>query len=138
MLALLKWRRAVCLMVAWAGLTYAQAPVRQDSVSVSAGLSKEQLAAEGKLDEVLQAGRKALTQGDVAGGIATLEKARDMVAANKLLAEQEDTVLGALGNAYLRGQRFADGEHVFTRQLEIHKADCEAGSADAASCADVQ
>jgi tetratricopeptide (TPR) repeat protein len=113
-------------------------PQRQGSANVSAGISKEQLAAEGQLNGVLERGDQARRSGDPAGAIRQFERARDMVRSDKLLAEQQDRVLDRLGGAYLNAGRAPDAVATYTALLELRHSDCRPGSDSPSQCADAK
>jgi tetratricopeptide (TPR) repeat protein len=113
-------------------------PQRKDSVTVSGGISKEQLAAEQQLKDVLGIGDHARRSGNSAEAIRQFEKARDMVRSDKLLAEQQDRVLDKLGVAYLNNGRASDAVATFTALLEVRHNDCQPGSDSPLQCADAK
>src|SRR5271163_2728348 len=115
-----------------------QPPDRKDAVSVSAGISKEQLALEAQLNEVLAAGDRSRRSGDAGEAIRQFEKARDMVRSQKLLAEQQDRVLTKLGGAYLAGQRAADAVATYSAILTLRRRDCPPESGSPSNCADAE
>jgi hypothetical protein len=51
---------------------------RKDSVTVSAGIPKEQLALEDKLNEIIAKGNQALRSGDAANAVKQYESALDL------------------------------------------------------------
>src|SRR5713226_6115592 len=59
---------------------------RHDSVTVSAGIPKEQLALEGQLNGVISQGDQALKNGDASDAIKKYESALDLVHNQPLLA----------------------------------------------------
>lgn len=113
-------------------------PQRKDSATISAGISKEQLVAEQRLNEILAAGDQARRSGDAAAAIRQFEKARDVTRSDKLLTEQQDRVLDKLGHAYLDGGRASDAVATYTALLEIRHGDCQPGSGTLAECADAK
>ena len=75
---------------------------RTDTVTVSAGISKEQLELEDRLDVVISNGDESLKSGDTAGAVRHYESALELVHKQPLLAEQENKVLTKLANGYKR------------------------------------
>ena len=76
---------------------------RQDSVTVSAGISKEQLALEDQLKAIVSQGDQALKNGNTAEAIRQYEAALKLAQNQPLLAEQRNRVLLALlGNELVR------------------------------------
>jgi tetratricopeptide (TPR) repeat protein len=113
-------------------------PDRKDSTTVSAGISKEQLAQEAQLNDLLALGDKARRSGDAAEAIRQFEKARDMVHSQTLLAEQEDRVLTKLGGAYLAAKRPSDAIATYTAILKLRRRDCPPESSSLSQCADAE
>ena len=111
---------------------------RKDSVTVSAGISKEQLASEQRLNDVLTMGDQARRSGNYAVAIRQFERARDMVRSDKLLAEQQDRVLDKLGQAYLGGGRASDAVAAYTALLELRHDDCQPASDSPSQCAEAK
>jgi hypothetical protein len=93
------------VFVAHQGTPARKAPTSTESVNVSAGVWRQQLALEAKLNEVLAQGDQAKRAGDFPAEIQSFEMARDMVRKDKFLAEQEDRVLWKLAGAYLNGKK---------------------------------
>ncbi len=110
----------------------------KDSATVSAGISKEQVALEAQLDDVLAAGDRARRSGDAAEAIRQFEKARDMVHSQKLLSEQEDRVLNKLGGAYIGGKRPSDAIATYSAVLKLRQHDCPPESHSLSQCADAE
>jgi len=111
---------------------------RTDSVAVSAGISKEQLELEGRLDVVISNGDASLKSGDTAGAVRHYESALDLVHKQPLLAEQEDKVLSKLAAGYMQDNRAKDAILIYSKFLAAKKKECEPGSDEAGSCADAQ
>jgi tetratricopeptide (TPR) repeat protein len=111
-------------------------PQQKESVTVSAGISKEQLAAEQRLNDILVAGDQAQRGGDLPGAIRQYEKARDMANSDKLLEEQRDRVLDRLGRAYASAGRADDAISSYSALVELRKDDCKPGSDYLSTCAD--
>ena len=113
-------------------------PDHKDSVSVSAGISKEQLALEAQLNDVLAMGDRARRSGDAAEAIRQFEKARDMVHSQTLLTEQEDRVLTKLGGAYVSAKRPSEAIATYSAVLKLRRHDCPPESGSLSHCADAE
>jgi len=111
---------------------------RTDTVAVSAGISKEQLELEGRLDVVISNGDESLKSGDTAGAVKHYESALDLVHKQPLLAEQENKVLSKLASGYMQDNRAKDAISIYSKLLAAKKKECEPGSDEASSCADAQ
>lgn len=111
---------------------------RTDSVTVSAGISKEQLELERRLDVIISNGDESLKSGDTAGAVKHYESALELVHKQPLLAEQENKVLSKLANGYTQNNRANDAIPIYSKLLAAKKKECEPGSDDAGSCADAQ
>jgi hypothetical protein len=120
------------------GVAQQKPAVREDSVAVSAGISKEQLALEEQLNDVLAQGDQAKRSGDSHTEIRSYEKARDLVNANKLLAEQEDRVLWKLGGAYLDGKKPKQAAPVYAAVLALRSPHCNREAGLVSDCASAQ
>jgi tetratricopeptide (TPR) repeat protein len=122
-------------------LTIAQSnqPIkRTDTVTVSAGISKEQLELEGRLDVIISNGDESLKSGDTAGAVKHYESALELVHKQPLLAEQENRVLSKLANGYIQDNRAKDAISIYSKFLAAKEKECEPGSNAAGSCADAQ
>jgi tetratricopeptide (TPR) repeat protein len=131
------------LILLWAFSFHANAqqapPVqRKDSVVVSAGISKEQLALEDKLNAIISDGDQALKSGDAAAAIKQYENARDLVQKEPLLAEQQDRTMKKLGTGYFRGKRMKEAIQIFSDRVDTRKKDCESESTAVSNCADAE
>jgi tetratricopeptide (TPR) repeat protein len=111
---------------------------RTDTVTVSAGISKEQLELEGRLDVVISNGDESLKSGDTAGAVKHYESALDLVHKQPLLAEKENKVLSKLAAGYMQNNRAKDAILIYSKLLAAKKKECEPGSDEAGSCADAQ
>ena len=120
------------------GLSQQQPPVRKDSAAVSASISKEQLALEDQLSDVLDHGDRAKRLGDTNTEIRIYEQARDLVNANKLLAEQEDRVLWKLAGAYLDGKKPKQAAPAYAAVLALRSPHCNRESGLVSDCASAQ
>src|SRR5579862_3982778 len=111
---------------------------RKDSVVVSAGISKEQLALEDQLNGIISEGDQALKTGDAAAAIKQYESARDLVQKEPLLAEQKDRTMKKLGTGYFRGKRMKEAIQIFSDRLVARRKDCESESTAVSNCADAE
>jgi len=111
---------------------------RTDTVTVSAGISKEQLELENRLDVVISNGDESLKSGDTTGAVKHFESALELVHKQPLLAEQENKVLSKLANGYMQDNRAKDAISIYSKFLSAKEKECEPGSNAAGSCADAQ
>lgn len=111
---------------------------RKDSVTVSAGIPKEQLALEDKLNEIISEGNQALRSGNAADAVKQYENALDLVHKQPLLAERENFVLDKLANGYVQDNRAKEAIPIYSRLVAERKRDCESESAAVSNCADAQ
>jgi len=111
---------------------------RKDSMVVSAGISKEQLALEDQLNATVAEGDQALKSGDAAAAIKQYESARDLVQKEPLLAEQKDRTMKKLGTGYFRGKRMKEAIQIFSDRVDARRKDCESESTDVSKCADAE
>ena len=130
---------AVIALFPFHALAQSNQPIkRTDSVAVSAGISREQLELEGRLDVVISNGDESLKSGDTAGAVEHYESALDLVHKQPLLAEQENKVLSKLANGYMQDNRAKDAISIYSKLLAAKKKECAPGSDEASSCADAQ
>ncbi|MGB7847863.1 MAG: hypothetical protein WBL63_19790 [Candidatus Acidiferrum sp.] len=121
--------------------TLAQSPSpvqRKDSVTVSAGIPKEQLALEDQLNEIVAKGNQELRSGDAANAVKRYESALDLVHNQPLLAERKNYVLEKLANGYVQANRAKDAIPIYGQLVVERKRDCESQSAAVSNCADAQ
>jgi tetratricopeptide (TPR) repeat protein len=111
---------------------------RKDSVSVSAGIPKEQLALEDRLSTVVSEADQFLKAGEVGDAVKRYEAALEMVHKEPLLAGQEERILRKLGNVYVRANRSSDAIQIFQKLLGLLKRECESDSTVVATCANAQ
>jgi tetratricopeptide (TPR) repeat protein len=111
---------------------------RKDSVAVSAGIPKEQLALEDQLNAIVGLGNQALRGGNAADAIKQYESALELVQKQPLLAERKNYVLDRLANGYVQGNRAKDAIPIYSQLLAARSRDCEPQSAAISTCADVQ
>ena len=98
---------------------------RKDSATVSAGISKEQLALEAQLNSVLSDAKEVLRVGRTADAVKQYEAALAMVHKEPLLAEQEKRVLKEAGNGYIQANRPNDAIATFEKLVATLDKDCD-------------
>lgn len=111
---------------------------RKDSVTVSAGISKEQLALEAQLAAVLSGADQALKAGRAADAVQQYEAALALVHKEPLLAEQEQRVLRKAGNGYIVANRPSDAVATFQKLADGMSKDCNSETTMISTCADAQ
>lgn len=111
---------------------------RKDSVTVSAGIPKEQLALEDQLNAIVSQGNQALRAGNAGDAIKQYENALDLVQKQPLLTERKNSVLDRLANGYVQGNRAKDAIPIYSQLLAARSRDCESQSAAVSNCADAQ
>jgi sulfate adenylyltransferase subunit 1 (EFTu-like GTPase family) len=75
---------------------------RKDSVTVSAGIPKEQLVLEDQLDGIVSQGDQLLRSGNAPDAVKQYQIAVDLVQKQPLLAEREYWVLKKLAGGYIQ------------------------------------
>lgn len=113
-------------------------PQRQETVTVSGAVSKEQLALEDRLNSTLSDADQALKTGRAADAVKQYEAAMEMVHKEPLLAEQEQRVLGKAGNGYLQAHRPTDAMAIYEKLLERLKKECASETTSVSTCAGAQ
>jgi len=113
-------------------------PQRQDSVTVSAGISKEQLAREDQLNGVILHADELLRNGNAADAIKQYESALDFVHKQPLLEEQKSHVMEKLARGYVSGNRAADAIPIYSQLLAAKAQDCRSESKANTDCASLQ
>jgi tetratricopeptide (TPR) repeat protein len=111
---------------------------RKDSIVVSAGISKEQMALEDRLNAIISEGDQALKSGNAAIAIKQYESAFDLVQKQPLLVEQKDRVMKKLGTGYFRGNQIKDAIHIFSGRVDARRKDCESESTAVSNCAEAE
>jgi hypothetical protein len=101
---------------------------REDSVRVSAGISREQRALEDRLDGVISQGDQALQIDRAADAIKEYESALDLVQKQPLLAEQKKHVLEKLATGYIVGHRPSDAIPIYSTLLDESRKYCNSES----------
>jgi tetratricopeptide (TPR) repeat protein len=111
---------------------------RKDSITVSAGISKEQLALEDQLNEIISQGDAALRQGNAAVAVLQYQKAVELAQNQTLLEEKKNYTLGKLAKGYVQANRAADAIPIYSQLLVDKKEDCEAQTPAVSNCADAR
>ena len=111
---------------------------RKDSVTVSAGIPKEQLALEDQLNDITSKGNQALRSGSAAEAVKEYENALNLVHKQPLLSERENYVLDKLASGYVQDNRAKDAIPIYLRLIAERKPDCESESPAVSNCADAQ
>jgi tetratricopeptide (TPR) repeat protein len=111
---------------------------RKESVVVSAGISKQQMALEDQLNGIIAQGDQALKSGDAAAAIKEYEGARDLVQKEPLLAEKKDYMMKKLGTGYFRGKRMKEAIQIFADRVDERSKDCQSESTAVSTCADAE
>jgi tetratricopeptide (TPR) repeat protein len=136
-----KFTSILLLLLAFTFQAHAQqAPSvqRKDSIVVSAGISKEQLALEDQLNAIISEGDQALKSGDAAAAIKQYESARDLVQIKPLLAEQKDRTMKKLGTGYFQGKRMKEAIQICSDRVDTKRKDCESESTAVSNCAEAE
>jgi tetratricopeptide (TPR) repeat protein len=111
---------------------------RKDSITVSAGIPKEQLALEEQLRGIVSQGDQLLRAGNASEAIKQYQIAVDMVQKQPLLAEQQLWVLNKLAGGYMQADRTIDAIPIYAKLLDAKKRDCESESTAVSNCAAAQ
>ncbi len=135
----------VCFAGLSSGIVVAQKPQplpsRKDSVTVSAGIPKEQLKIEAECDAKIEAARNARAAKKHTEAISALEQALEMIRRHSFLDSRRVTVFKQFGLVYLDLLRPADAVQAYRKRLEAQGKECAAkpGSDDYSSeCAEGQ
>ncbi len=110
---------------------------RHDSVTVSAGISKEQLALEDQLNGLILNADELLRNGNTVDAIKQYESALDFVHKQPLLEEQKSHVMKKLARGYVVGNRAADAVPIYSNLL-AEKKPCQSESTADTDCASLQ
>jgi tetratricopeptide (TPR) repeat protein len=110
----------------------------KDSVTVSAGISKEQLALEDQLNDTLSQGDQFLRNGNASDAIKQYQKALDLIQKQPLLAEQETRVQRKLAVGYMRANQPNEAIPIYSKLLDARRQDCGANSEKPSDCADAE
>lgn len=113
-------------------------PQQHDSVTVSAGISKEQLALEDQLNGVILRADELLRNGNTVNAIKQYENALDFVHKQPLLEEQKSHVMEKLARGYVVGNRGADAVLIYSELLTGKTKECHSESMSVSDCASLQ
>jgi tetratricopeptide (TPR) repeat protein len=111
---------------------------RKDSVTVSAGISKEQLALEDQLNNTVSQGDQFLKNGNTSDAIKQYRNALELIQKQPLLVEQEPRVQRKLAVGYIRANQPSDAIPIYSKLLDARKQDCGANSEKPWDCADAE
>jgi len=111
---------------------------RKDSITVSAGIPKEQLALEDQLDGILSQGDQFLKAGNESDAIKEYLLAVELVKKEPLLAGKDYWVHKRLADGYMRSKRPNDAIPIYERLLDVREPDCQPDSPTRLACADAQ
>jgi tetratricopeptide (TPR) repeat protein len=111
---------------------------RKDSVTVSAGISKEQLALEDRLSQMVSRGDELLRKGTYSDAVRAYQDALTLVQNQPLLAEQEVRIEKKLAGTFIRDNRPNDAIPIYSKLLDARKQDCDAKSEKPWDCADAE
>lgn len=111
---------------------------REDSVRVSAGISREQRALEDRLDVIILQGDQSLQMDRATDAIKGYQSALDLVQKEPLLAEQRKRVLEKLATGYMVGKRPGDAIPIYSMLLDASKKYCDSESTAVSICAEAQ
>ena len=129
------------LLALWPLQVFAQSGnpvVRKDSATVSAGISKEQLALEDQLNQILSDGDGFLRSGNATEAITQYRKALELVQKQSLLNKQEARVDKKLAIGYMSADQPTDAIPIYEKLLASRKQDCATTSEKPSECADAQ
>jgi tetratricopeptide (TPR) repeat protein len=111
---------------------------RHDSVTVSAGISKEQLALEDQLNGVILRADELQRNGNTVEAIKQYESALDFVNKQPLLKEQKFHVMQKLARGYVIGNRAPDAVLIYSQLLADRNPNCQSESTADTDCASLQ
>jgi tetratricopeptide (TPR) repeat protein len=94
---------------------------RKDSVTVSAGISKEQLALEDQLNNTVSQGDQFLKNGNTSDAIKQYRNALELIQKQPLLVEQEPRVQRKLAVGYIRANQPSDAIPIYSKLLDVEK-----------------
>jgi tetratricopeptide (TPR) repeat protein len=121
------------------GLAQSDKPVqRKDSITVSGGIPKEQLALESQLNNIISQGDQLLRSGNATDAVKQYQYALALVQKQPLLAERERWVQGKLARGYIGANRPTDAIPIYSKLLDEKKEECGAKSAEVSNCADAE
>ena len=111
---------------------------RKDSITVSAGIPKEQLALEDQLDGILSQGDQLLKAGNESDAIKEYLLAVELVKNEPLLADKDGWVHKRLADGYMRSKRANDAIPIYQKLLDARERDCQPDAPTQLACADAQ
>jgi tetratricopeptide (TPR) repeat protein len=112
-------------------------PTRKESISVSAGFTKEQLKLADQFDARFLAARQALRSNPRAV-VVELTALLDTIAANTFLDHNKPQVLNWLGQAYIVAGQPKEAIKIFEQRLSMEADDCKPQASYPSGCAEVQ
>ena len=128
---------ALLIFAASVGQSQTPQPSRKESVSVSAGLTKAQLATADEFDAKFAVARKAVRD-NPKDAVKQLRALLDAIAANDFLNHNKPQVLNAIGQAYLASGQASDAIKIFEQRLAMEQDNCKAQASYPSGCAEVQ
>jgi tetratricopeptide (TPR) repeat protein len=111
---------------------------RKDSITVSAGIPKEQLALEDQLNGILSQGDQLLKAGNAADAIKEYQLAVELVKKEPLLAGKDYWVHKKLADGYMRSKQPNDAIPIYEKLLDARERDCQPDAPTQLACADAQ
>jgi len=133
--------RLTILLLTAVNTGYAQTgqaqPSRKDSVTVSAGFTKEELRLADEFDAKWGAARQ-LVRNDPKSAVKQLQELLSIIAKHTFLEHNRPQILVTLGNAYLAGGDAKAAVSVFEQRLHMEDEDCRPGAKYPSSCASAQ
>jgi tetratricopeptide (TPR) repeat protein len=130
---------ALLMLVPFEALAQSSKPDQsKDSVTVSAGIPKEQLVLEDKLNATVSQGDQFLRNGNASDAINQYRNALDLIQKEPLLVEQEPRVQRKLAVGYMRANQPSEAIPIYSKLLDARKQDCGANSEKPWDCADAE
>jgi tetratricopeptide (TPR) repeat protein len=111
---------------------------RKDSITVSAGIPKEQLALEDQLNGILSQGDQLLKAGNAADAIKEYQLAVELVKKEPLLGGKDYWVHKKLADGYMRSKQPNDAIPIYEKLLDARERDCQPDAPTQLACADAQ
>ncbi len=112
-------------------------PVKQ-SVTVSAGYTKEELAIADQFDAKYREASDALGVGNAEAAVAQFRSLLDMLAGKRYLEHKRARLLTDIGAAYLAKGDTKNAIVFYEQRLELEKDACKPGAFYPSTCADAQ
>jgi tetratricopeptide (TPR) repeat protein len=126
-----------CFSIA-ASAQQSASPAQHDSVSVSAGITKDQLQIEKQVQAILDQAAAAKAQHDDSAALLEYRKALQMIRAEKRLAEWEDRVLEKVARAAMDAHQPEAAMRAYTELIQLRKNDCSPEAEWPEQCAEPQ